>query len=52
VHAERSLIWLTPERPCQSLTNTEADVHIGLSAGSLIEELEKVLKELKGFATL
>jgi hypothetical protein len=26
VHAERSLIWLSPERPCQSLTNTEEDV--------------------------
>jgi hypothetical protein len=25
VHAERSLIWLSPERPCQSLINTEAD---------------------------
>ena len=23
--AERSLIWLSPEWPCQSLTNTEAD---------------------------
>jgi hypothetical protein len=27
VHAERSLMWLSPERPCQSLTNTEVDVH-------------------------
>jgi hypothetical protein len=26
VHANRSLIWLSPERLCQSLTNTEADV--------------------------
>jgi hypothetical protein len=25
VHAERSLIWLSPERPYQSLTNTEMD---------------------------
>jgi hypothetical protein len=25
--AERSLIWLSPERPCQSLTNTEVDAH-------------------------
>jgi hypothetical protein len=24
-HAERSLIWLSLERPCQSLTNTETD---------------------------
>jgi hypothetical protein len=27
VHADRSLIWLSPERPCQSLTNTEVDAH-------------------------
>ena len=27
VHVERSLIWLSPERPCQSLTNTEVDAH-------------------------
>jgi hypothetical protein len=27
VHAERSLIWLSPERLCQSLTNTEMDAH-------------------------
>jgi hypothetical protein len=54
VHVERSLIWLSPERPCQNLTNTEMDVSsqpLGLSVGSLIEELEKGLKELKGFAT-
>jgi hypothetical protein len=25
VHAERSLIWLSPERPCQSLINTKMD---------------------------
>jgi hypothetical protein len=25
VYAERSLIWLSPERLCQSLTNTETD---------------------------
>jgi hypothetical protein len=25
-HDERSLIWLSPERPCQRLTNTEAYV--------------------------
>jgi hypothetical protein len=25
-HAEMSLIWLSPERACQSLTNTEVDV--------------------------
>jgi hypothetical protein len=27
VHAERRLIWLSPEGPCQSLTNTEVDVN-------------------------
>ena len=50
--AERSVIWLSPERPCQSLTNTEADAHstIGLNVGSPMEELEKGPKELKGFA--
>ena len=26
VHAEKSLIWLCPDRLCQSLTNTEVDV--------------------------
>ena len=51
VYAERSLIWLSSHRPFQSLTNIEENVSIGLSMGSLIEELEKGLKELKGFAT-
>jgi hypothetical protein len=27
VLADRSLIWLSPERPCQSPTNTEEEVH-------------------------
>ena len=27
VHADRSLIWLSPERSCQSLTNTEVDAY-------------------------
>ena len=53
VHTERSLIWLSSEMPCQSLTKTGicSQLTIGLSAGSLIEELEKRLKELKRFAT-
>jgi hypothetical protein len=54
VHAERSLIWLSPERFCQSLTNTKMDVHsqtIGLSMGFPVKQLEKGLKELKRFAT-
>jgi hypothetical protein len=52
--AKRSLIWLFLEKPCQSLTNTEVDtctLTLGLSVGSPIEELEKGLKELKGFTT-
>jgi hypothetical protein len=46
VHAERSLIWLSLERPYQSLTNTEKDAErtIVLSAGFPIEELKKGLK--------
>ena len=47
VLADRSLIWLSPERLCQSLTNTEADAHS--QPGPPMEELEKGLKELKGF---
>jgi hypothetical protein len=27
VLADRSLIWLSPEKLCQSLTNTKADAH-------------------------
>jgi hypothetical protein len=46
---------VSPKRLCQSLTITEADGHllpaIGLSTGSLVEDLEKGLKELMGFAT-
>jgi hypothetical protein len=55
MHADRSLICLSPERLCQSLTNkTGRCSHptITLSIGSLIEELEKGLKELRGFAAL
>ena len=44
VHADRSLIQLSPERLCQNLTYSEVD-------GSPMEELEKGLKELKGFET-
>jgi hypothetical protein len=50
---DRSLIKLSPERLCQCLTNTEVDAQqpsIGRSTGSPLKELEKVLKELKGFA--
>jgi hypothetical protein len=53
VLAERSLILLSPERLCQSLINRGrcSQPTIGLSVGSLMEELEKTLKELRGFAT-
>jgi hypothetical protein len=49
VHAERSWIWLSPERPCQSLTNRDGYLQptLGLSTGSPIEELEKGLKEME-----
>jgi hypothetical protein len=52
VLADRSLIQLSPERLCQYLTNTDgcSQPTIGLSTGSPMEELEKVLKELKGSA--
>jgi hypothetical protein len=46
MHAERSPIWLSPER--QTLTNTERNAY---SMGSPLKELEKGLKELKGIAT-
>ena len=58
-HQTQTLEWmarsacrqeLSPERLCQSLTNTEADAH-RLSTVFPMEELEKGLKELKGFAT-
>jgi hypothetical protein len=52
--ADRSLIYLSPERLCQSLTYTDMDAHsqpLDLSTGSPVEELEKGLKEPNGFAT-
>ena len=52
MHADWSLIQLSPERSCQSLTNTEVNASSPpLDRTLLIEELEKGLKELKGFAT-
>jgi hypothetical protein len=51
VLAERSLKRLSPERLCQSLTYTEEPT-TGLIAESPMEELEKGLKELRGFSTL
>jgi hypothetical protein len=44
VLTDRSLIWLSPERLCQCLTNTEVDAH-----SHPMEELEKGPNELKGF---
>ena len=43
----------SPERHSQNLTNTEVDACsqiIGLIVGSLVKELKKRLKELRGFA--
>ena len=48
-----SLIWLTPEMFCHSLTKYKwgcPQPAIGLSAVSLMEELEKGLKELREVA--
>jgi len=44
VLADRSLIELCPERLCQSMTNTYAD----LITGTLMEELGVGLKKLNG----
>jgi hypothetical protein len=49
------LIWISPERFCQNLTNTEAELtgnHWNEHLGSLKEELEKGLKELSGVCSL
>jgi hypothetical protein len=55
----RTKSYQATERLCKSLTKTEADTLRGgcsqptfeLVMGSAMEELEKGLKELKGFAT-
>jgi hypothetical protein len=47
VHDNRSLLELSPERLCQSLTNTEVDAH-SQPLDRAMEELEKGPKELKG----
>jgi hypothetical protein len=54
VLADESLVWWSPERLFQIMTNTESllAVKIGLSKGSPTEELEKGLKELRWFAAL
>ena len=54
VFADGSLIYQSPERLCQCLTNTEVDAcsHPLDSTGSPMKELEKVHKELKEFAAL
>jgi len=54
VHAVRRRIWLSPERFSQSVTITEVNVSrkpLNWEQGPQLEELEKVLKELKGLAT-
>ena len=50
--ANRCLLYLSPERICQCLANTEVDAHIHPLDGavSLMKELDKVSKELKGSA--
>ncbi|KRY80306.1 hypothetical protein T11_2740, partial [Trichinella zimbabwensis] len=45
------LIWLSPERLCQSLTDTDVDSTICLSRETPMGTLGKGLKELKGIAT-
>jgi hypothetical protein len=52
--ADGRLIWLSSERLCQSLTNTEDEAcsqQLDLVWGPPIQKLEKGLKELRGFAT-
>jgi hypothetical protein len=54
VLADGSLIWLSPDRLWQNLTNTEVDASskpFDWIWGSQMEELEKRLKELRGFDT-
>ena len=47
-----TLLWMPGSRRlCQSLTNTEAFAH-RTEVGSLMEELEKGMKELRGFTAL
>jgi hypothetical protein len=51
VLTDRHLIWLSPERLCQSLKNTEEEAHsqpLDSTPGSLMEEMEKRLKDLRG----
>ena len=55
VLADRSLLYWSPERLCQCLTNTEVGAlsqTIGLCTGSPMEELAKGLKDLNGFAAI
>jgi hypothetical protein len=52
VLADRSLIQLTLERLCQNMTKYKgrySQPTCGLRTESLMEELEKGLKKLKGF---
>jgi hypothetical protein len=48
---DRSLAWLSSERPYQQLIKTDADTYIqpaiGLKSGTPMEELEEGLKEMK-----
>ena len=52
VLTDRSLIWLSPERVCQNLTNTEEEAcsqPLDWALVSPMEEMNKELKELRGF---
>jgi hypothetical protein len=54
VLADWNLRWLSPERFCHSLTNTEEEVRrqpMDSARGSPVEEMEKGLKELRGVVT-
>jgi hypothetical protein len=45
---DRSLAWLSSERPYQELTETDADTYTtGLTSGTLMAELGEGLKKLK-----
>jgi hypothetical protein len=52
VLADRSLVWLSFERLYQQLTEMDADIaNHWTKPRTLVEELEKELKELKGITT-
>nr|ACD47043.1 ASL1/AK132805 fusion protein [Mus musculus] len=46
--ADSSLVWLSSERLCQHVTNTDADTQ---SLRTAMDKLGEWMKELKGIAT-